>query len=81
VPLKWIDLPFHSSFLWRGVLPYWAFLEKMVDKNAVRPKALVGRWIHNLTARPFGITKQDFEEVYRLTKSVVIEGILRDWKM
>jgi hypothetical protein len=39
VPLKGIDVPFYSSFLRWGVLPYRAFLEKMVDKNAVRPKA------------------------------------------
>jgi len=81
VPLKGIDVSFHSSLLRWGVLPNRAFLEKMVDKNAVRLKALVGRWIPNLTARPFGITKQDFEDVFRLTKSVVIKGILRDWKM
>lgn len=79
VPLRGIDVPFHSSFLRPGVLPYRKFLETTIDQNTIRPAALIGKWIPNLTARPFSLTKEYFEEVYRLTESVVLGEIIENW--
>jgi fatty acid synthase subunit beta len=79
IPLTGIDVPFHSSFLRQGILPFRHFLEKNIDKSAVKPAALVGKWIPNLTGRTFGIMKEDFEEVYRLTQSVVLGDIVKNW--
>jgi fatty acid synthase subunit beta len=79
IPLKGISVPFHSSYLRSGVKPFKNFLIKKVPKNAVKPKSLIGKYIPNLTAKPFQITKEYFEEVYELTGSDKIKAILDNW--
>lgn len=42
IPLRGIDVPFHSSFLRSGVKPFRNFLLKKIPKSAVDPARLVG---------------------------------------
>lgn len=79
IPLKGIDVPFHSTFLRSGVKPFRSFLLKKINKTSIDPSKLVGKYIPNVTAKPFELTKEYFEDVYRLTKSPRIGNILDNW--
>lgn len=79
IPLKGIDVPFHSTFLRSGVKPFRSFLLKKIHKTSIDPSKLVGKYIPNVTAKPFELTKEYFEDVYRLTKSPRIGNILDNW--
>ncbi len=79
IPLKGIDVPFHSTFLRSGVKPFRSFLLKKINKTSIDPGKLVGKYIPNVTAKPFEISKEYFEEVYRLTNSPRISNILANW--
>lgn len=80
IPLKGISVPFHSSYLMSGVKPFKRFLCKKIPKSSVKPKDLIDKYIPNLTAKPFQITKEYFEEVYELTKSEKIKSIIDNWE-
>lgn len=80
IPLKGISVPFHSSYLRSGVKPFQRFLIKKIPKSAVKPANLIGKYIPNLTAKPFEITKEYFEDVYKLTNSEKIKSILENWE-
>lgn len=80
IPLKGISVPFHSSYLMSGVKPFQRFLCKKIPKSLVKPKDLIDKYIPNLTAKPFQITKEYFEEVYELTKSDKIKSIIDNWE-
>lgn len=80
IPLKGIDVPFHSTFLRSGVKPFRSFLLKKINKTSIDPGKLVGKYIPNVTARPFELTKEYFEDVYRLTSSPRIGNILANWE-
>lgn len=79
IPLKGIDVPFHSTFLRSGVKPFRSFLLKKINRTTIDPGKLIGKYIPNVTAKPFEITKEYFEEVYRLTNSPRIGHVLADW--
>ncbi|KAH8802730.1 fatty acid synthase-like protein subunit beta [Xylogone sp. PMI_703] len=79
IPLKGIDVPFHSTFLRSGVKPFRSFLLKKINKTTIDPSKLVGKYIPNVTARPFELTKEYFEDVYRLTNSPRIANVLANW--
>ncbi|KMP06745.1 fatty acid synthase subunit beta dehydratase [Coccidioides immitis RMSCC 2394] len=79
IPLKGIDVPFHSTFLRSGVKPFRSFLLKKINKSTIDPSKLIGKYIPNVTARPFQITKEYFEDVYRLTNSPRIGHVLANW--
>lgn len=80
IPLKGISVPFHSSYLMSGVKPFKRFLCKKIPKSSVKPKDLIDKYIPNLTAKPFQITKEYFQEVYELTKSDKIKSIIDNWE-
>lgn len=80
IPLKGIDVPFHSTFLRSGVKPFRSFLLKKINKTTIDPAKLVGKYIPNVTAKPFEISKEYFEEVYRLTNSPRIGNVLANWE-
>jgi fatty acid synthase subunit beta len=80
VPLKGIDVPFHSTFLRSGVKPFRSFLLKKIHKTSIDPSKLIGKYIPNVTAKPFELTKEYFEDVYRLTNSPKIGNILANWE-
>ncbi|TKA65378.1 Fatty acid synthase subunit beta [Cryomyces minteri] len=79
IPLKGIDVPFHSTFLRSGVKPFRSFLLKKIHKTSIDLGKLVGKYIPNVTAKPFALTKEYFEDVYRLTNSPKIGNILANW--
>ncbi|PNS15891.1 Fatty acid synthase subunit beta [Sphaceloma murrayae] len=79
IPLKGIDVPFHSTFLRSGVKPFRSFLLKKIHKTSIDPSKLIGKYIPNVTARPFELTKEYFEDVHRLTNSPRIGNILANW--
>ncbi|KAK7745758.1 beta subunit of fatty acid synthetase [Diatrype stigma] len=80
IPLKGIDVPFHSSFLRSGVKPFRSFILKKISKTTVDPSLLIGKYIPNVTARPFELTKEYFQNVYDLTGSPRIANILQNWE-
>ncbi|KAI2615656.1 hypothetical protein GGR54DRAFT_612239 [Hypoxylon sp. NC1633] len=80
IPLKGIDVPFHSTFLRSGVKPFRNILLKKINKTSIDPAKLVGKYIPNVTARPFELTKEYFQNVYDLTGSPKIAQILQDWE-
>ena len=75
IPLS-IDVPFHSSFLKTGVHSYRQFLLSNLEKSTIDVAQLEARYIPNLTARPFEISKGYFENTYRVTGSEVLKKIL-----
>ena len=79
IPLKGIDVPFHSTFLRSGVKPFRSFLLRKINKTTIDPSKLIGKYIPNVTAKPFEISKEYFEEVYSLTNSPRIANILANW--
>jgi fatty acid synthase subunit beta len=79
IPLKGIDVPFHSTFLRSGVKPFRNFLLKKINRTTIDPAKLVGKYIPNVTARPFELTRDYFEDVYRLTSSPRIGAVLANW--
>ncbi|KAI0193374.1 fatty acid synthase-like protein subunit beta [Xylaria flabelliformis] len=79
IPLKGIDVPFHSTFLRSGVKPFRNILLKKINKTSIDPSKLVGKYIPNVTARPFELTKEYFQNVYDLTSSPKIAQILQNW--
>ncbi|KAK9446830.1 acyl transferase domain-containing protein [Limtongia smithiae] len=80
IPLKGISVPFHSTYLRSGVKPFNRFLLKKLPQQAVKPANLIGKYIPNLTAKPFSISKEYFQEVYDLTGSAKIRNILDNWE-
>ena len=80
IPLKGIDVPFHSTFLRSGVKPFRSFLLKKINKTTIDPSKLIGKYIPNVTAKPFELTKEYFEDVYRLTNSPKIKEVLANWE-
>ncbi|KAI0483301.1 beta subunit of fatty acid synthase [Xylariaceae sp. FL0804] len=79
IPLKGIDVPFHSTFLRSGVKPFRNILLKKINKTSIDPAKLVGKYIPNVTAKPFELTKEYFQSVYDLTNSPKIAQILQNW--
>ncbi|KAI9721034.1 MAG: beta subunit of fatty acid synthetase [Candelaria pacifica] len=79
IPLKGIDVPFHSTFLRSGVKPFRSFLLTKINKTTIDPSKLIGKYIPNVTAKPFELTKDYFEEVYKLTNSPRIGHVLANW--
>jgi fatty acid synthase subunit beta len=79
IPLKGIDVPFHSTLLRSCVNPFRSFLLKKINKTTIDPSKLIGKYIPNVTAKPFELTKEYLEDVYRLTKSPKIGDILANW--
>lgn len=79
IPLRGIDVPFHSTFLRSGVKPFRSFLQKKILRSSIDPSKLIGKYIPNVTARPFQLTKEYFEDVYRLTNSPKIGQVLANW--
>ena len=80
IPLRRISVTFHSSYLRNSVKPFKNFLKKNVKKENIKPERLNGKYIPNLTAKPFEITKEYFQDVYDLTGSEQIKEVLDNWE-
>nr|AGQ43602.1 HC-toxin fatty acid synthase beta subunit [Alternaria jesenskae] len=79
IPLQGIDVPFHSTFLRGGVQHFRAFLHANIDEANVDPAKLIGRYIPNVTARSFQISRDYFQHVYDLTGSTRLRDVLNNW--
>ncbi len=76
IPLAGIDVPFHSSYLLDGVVPFRAFLSKSID-GLVRASKLVNKYIPNLTAIPFRLDREYIELVYKTSNSPILAELLQ----
>ena len=52
---------------------------KKIVKSSIDPSKLVGKYIPNVTAKPFQLTKEYFEDVYKLTNSPCNSQVLANW--
>ena len=59
-----------------GVNSFRTVLKRYINRDDVSVDRLVGKYIPNLTAKPFDISREYLEDVMRLTGSPVIEKVL-----
>ncbi|EGN98830.1 hypothetical protein SERLA73DRAFT_168429 [Serpula lacrymans var. lacrymans S7.3] len=79
IPLAGIDVPFHSRYLWAGVMPFRAYLSKKINASLLNPDMLIGKYIPNLVARPFDITREYAQLIYDQTSSPRLDKVLKKW--
>ncbi|KIJ66907.1 hypothetical protein HYDPIDRAFT_174219 [Hydnomerulius pinastri MD-312] len=79
IPLPGIDVPFHSRYLWAGVMPFRAYLSKKINASLLNPDMLVGKYIPNLVAKPFAVTKEYAQLIYDQTSSPRLDKVLKKW--
>ncbi|ORX46933.1 hypothetical protein BCR36DRAFT_99854 [Piromyces finnis] len=79
IPLRGIDVPFHSSYLLWGVPTFRELLHKSVRKEDVDVKCLVGRYIPNLMGEPFSVEKDYAIRLQKRTNSTYLEKIIEEW--
>ncbi|KAJ2811356.1 fatty acid synthase alpha subunit Lsd1, partial [Coemansia furcata] len=79
IPLPGIDVPFHSSQLLPGVDEFRSLLHEMVRPKNIDYSALHLRYIPNLTAVPFEVSREYFDLVHSITKSLVAASVLDNW--
>ncbi|CEH12227.1 fatty acid synthase [Ceraceosorus bombacis] len=77
IPLPGIDVPFHSRVLNGGVPEFHAFLSKRVGD--INPDALINKYIPNLVAKPFQLTKEYAQLILDTTGSPRLEKMLQNW--
>eukprot|EP00397_Hematodinium_sp_SG-2012_P000216 GEMP01000216.1.p1 GENE.GEMP01000216.1~~GEMP01000216.1.p1 ORF type:complete len:2535 (+),score=668.96 GEMP01000216.1:959-7606(+) len=77
IPLRGLDIPFHSKYL----LPLvHGFRDNIRERMELRcTDRLIGRYVPNLTAVPFSISKEYVSLVFDMTNSPVLRDILADW--
>lgn len=73
-----IDVPFHSIKLRDGVVPFRAKLEAMIPED-INLDVLVGRYIPNLVARPFEVTRSFAESILDVVPSEAVRVLVEDW--
>lgn len=76
LPLKGIDVPFHSSHLHPSVPPYRDYLQQQISKESLQVDKLVGRYIPNLIGKPFSIQTEYLREVWKLTGSEILRELV-----
>ncbi|GAA6028849.1 hypothetical protein JCM8097_007429 [Rhodosporidiobolus ruineniae] len=79
IPLPGIDVPFHSRYLWAGVMPFRTYLSKKVNPAHFNADLLVGRYIPNLTAVHYEVSKEYAERIHTQTSSPRLDKILKAW--
>lgn len=79
IPLAGIDVPFHSSFLRPNLAAFREVLEQNIRKDWMDPEKLVGRYVPNVTARPFDVSKEAFEYAYQVTGSERLKSVIDGW--
>ena len=75
-PLRGIDMPFHSSYFRVGVPQFHELLLKHIRETDVQPAKLIDRYVPNVTARPFQLTREYFAYCYELTQSARLREVL-----
>jgi len=79
IPLPGIDVPFHSRYLWAGVMPFRAYLSKKINAAHLNPDTLIGKYVPNLVAKPFEVSKDYIQLIYDRTLSARLDKVLRKW--
>ncbi|KAK8015932.1 hypothetical protein PG991_008820 [Apiospora marii] len=79
VPLTGVDVPFHSSYLRPRMDAFRRVLLDNLDVARLSPDKLVGRYVPNVTGKPFALTRDYFEESLRITGSERIRKVLEEW--
>ncbi|KAG8968299.1 3-oxoacyl-[acyl-carrier-protein] synthase [Tulasnella sp. 419] len=80
IPLPGIDVPFHSRYLWAGVMPFRAYLSKKINPAHINPDLLIGKYVPNLIARPFEISREYAQIIYEQTSSPRLDKVLKNWE-
>lgn len=80
IPLPGIDVPFHSRYLWPGVLSFRNYLIKKIDPLQLNPDRLIGKYIPNLIAEPFEVSKSYVQKIFDQTASPRMEAVLKAWE-
>jgi fatty acid synthase subunit beta len=79
IPLTGVDVPFHSSFLRSRMEAFRRVLLANLEAGHIQPEKLVGKYIPNVTGRPFGISKSHCEDIWTITKSESVRHVLDTW--
>ncbi|KAI0957466.1 hypothetical protein AcW1_005848 [Taiwanofungus camphoratus] len=79
IPLPGIDVPFHSRYLWAGVMPFRAYLSKKINPAHLNPDTLIGKYVPNLVAKPFEVSREYAQIIYDQTLSARLDKVLRKW--
>lgn len=79
IPLPGIDVPFHSTFLRPGVPAFRTCLTRNISMEAASPDLLVGRYIPNVLAKPFELTRKYVNLALEATKSPILRKLLEEW--
>ncbi|KAJ2830624.1 fatty acid synthase alpha subunit Lsd1 [Coemansia erecta] len=79
IPLQGIDVPFHSLLLLDSVPAFRNILNAKLCACNISLDSLYCRYIPNLTAVPFEVTRGYFEMVHMATGSPVASEILSTW--
>ena len=74
-----IDVPFHSRLLTKGVDDFRRTLEQ-VFPSEIDPEALVHRYIPNLTATAFTLSKAFVQEILDVVDSKPMKETLTNWE-
>ncbi|WVQ81978.1 hypothetical protein IAT38_004105 [Cryptococcus sp. DSM 104549] len=80
IPLPGIDVPFHSRYLWPGVVAFRNYLVKKIDPAQLNPDRLIGKYIPNLIAEPFEASKSYVQKIFDQTASPRLETVLQNWE-
>ncbi|KAB7790460.1 type I polyketide synthase [Bifidobacterium leontopitheci] len=75
MPIPGIDVPFHSRMMRPGVPKYREKLEAMIPEDQ-DCQGLVGRYIPNLVARPFALTREFAEAILEVAPSRTVKEAL-----
>ncbi|WP_448851967.1 fatty acid synthase subunit beta domain-containing protein [Corynebacterium sp. 335C] len=78
VRIPGIDVPFHSRVLRDGVDEFRGHLDRLLPER-IDPAPLVGRYVPNLTARPFALTEDFVRGIADVVDSDIVAGILADF--
>jgi enoyl reductase-like protein/3-oxoacyl-ACP reductase-like protein/acyl dehydratase len=79
IPLKGIDVPFHSRLLLPGVKAFREVLEQNLANPLKFASVLRQGYIPNVTGIPFAVTKEYVELVSQQTSSEVLSDMLTNW--
>ena len=74
IPLEGVDVPFHSTFLLPRMPAFRNVLETYIPR--VDAQRLVGKWVTNVTGKPFDISREAIQQAFEKTQSRVLRGLL-----
>ena len=77
IPLRGIDVPFHSRLLRDGITPFRMLLLQRIPKIHSLVPQLTARYIPNLVGVPFAATREFVELVWKETGSEILAPYLK----